>query len=93
MKRKHYGLISLCILLIVIGLVFNSNEKFVGTDDKAKQTITKINPNYKPWFNSMWKPPSSEIESLLFSVQAALGTGFIGYYIGYCIGKKEKCSE
>jgi cobalt/nickel transport protein len=27
-------------------------------------------------------PPSKEIESLLFMLQAALGAGLLGYYIG-----------
>ncbi|GIM28559.1 cobalt transport protein CbiN [Clostridium polyendosporum] len=89
MKRKHCGLIILCILLVVTGLVLGSDKGFSGTDDRAEQAINEINSNYKPWFNSMWEPPSSEIESLLFSLQAALGAGFIGYYIG----KKEKCSK
>ncbi len=30
----------------------------------------------------MWEPPSGEIESFLFCLQAAIGAGFIGYYIG-----------
>jgi cobalt/nickel transport protein len=30
----------------------------------------------------LWKPPSDEVESLLFSLQAALGAGFLGYVIG-----------
>ena len=29
-----------------------------------------------------WEPPSGEIESLLFALQAAIGAGFIGYYVG-----------
>jgi cobalt/nickel transport protein len=30
----------------------------------------------------VWKPPSPEIESLLFALQAALGAGVIGYVVG-----------
>ncbi len=30
----------------------------------------------------LWEPPSPEIESLLFAVQAALGAGVLGYYFG-----------
>lgn len=41
-----------------------------------------MNKDYEPWFESLWKPPSGEIESLLFASQAALGAGVIGYYIG-----------
>ncbi|CEO90262.1 hypothetical protein SSCH_790007 [Syntrophaceticus schinkii] len=38
---------------------------------------------------SIWEPPSGEIESLLFALQAAIGAGFIGYYFGFVKGRKE----
>ena len=55
---------------------------FAGADDKAKDLIGEINPNYQPWFESLIEPASGEIASLLFALQAALGAGFIGYYLG-----------
>ncbi|MBF0300864.1 MAG: energy-coupling factor ABC transporter substrate-binding protein [Oligoflexia bacterium] len=61
---------------------------FTGTDDEAKTLITEISPNYKPWFSSIMKPASSEIASLLFALQAALGAGFIGYFFGVARTKK-----
>jgi len=57
-------------------------EIFMGADDKAKITISTIAPQYKPWFKPLMEPPSSEISSLLFALQAALGAGFIGYWLG-----------
>ncbi|ABK98846.1 energy-coupling factor ABC transporter substrate-binding protein [Pelobacter propionicus] len=57
-------------------------EIFAGADDKAKDTITAIAPQYKPWFKPLMEPPSGEIGSLLFALQAALGAGFIGYWLG-----------
>ena len=44
-------------------------------------------------FNSIWEPPSGEIESLLFALQAAIGAGFIGYFIGYIRGKNKLKEE
>lgn len=55
---------------------------FKGTDDQAKDVISKIAPAYKPWLKPFMEPPSGEVESLLFALQAALGAGFIGYYLG-----------
>ncbi|NVN92654.1 MAG: energy-coupling factor ABC transporter substrate-binding protein [Desulfuromonadales bacterium] len=57
-------------------------EIFAGADDKAKDTIAAIAPQYKPWFKPFMEPPSNEIGSLLFALQAALGAGFIGYWLG-----------
>ena len=39
------------------------------------------------------EPPSGEIESLLFALQAAIGAGFIGYFIGYTRGKSKQKKE
>ncbi|MHB1349802.1 MAG: energy-coupling factor ABC transporter substrate-binding protein [Desulfobacteraceae bacterium] len=57
-------------------------EIFSGADGQAKELIGKIVPDYKPWATSLMEPPSGEIESLLFALQAALGAGFIGYWYG-----------
>ncbi|MDD1677697.1 MAG: energy-coupling factor ABC transporter substrate-binding protein [Methanomicrobiales archaeon] len=60
-------------------------EAWGGTDDKASQIIESS--GYEPWFTPVWEPPSGEIESLLFSVQAAGGALVIGYFFGYYRGK------
>lgn len=57
-------------------------EIFTGSDDQATNTIGKIDPSYKPWAKSLMVPPSGEVESLLFALQAALGAGFLGYWYG-----------
>jgi cobalt/nickel transport protein len=64
--------------LVVPGL----GGEFKGSDDLGTQAIEEAAPGYKPWFQPLWKPPSDEVESLLFSLQAALGAGFLGYVIG-----------
>lgn len=57
-------------------------EIFRGADDQAKEIISTIAPGYRPWLKPLLEPPSGEIGSLLFALQAALGAGFIGYYLG-----------
>ncbi len=44
--------------------------------------MDKQKSDYEPWFSNIWEPPSGEIESMLFALQAALGAGFIGYFFG-----------
>ncbi len=87
---KNLVLIAIVIGLAVVPLFIVKNAEFGGSDDHAEKAITEINAHYKPWFSPVWEPPSGEIESLLFSLQAALGAGFIGYYIGYGKGRKKK---
>jgi cobalt/nickel transport protein len=81
------------LLVIVIGagpLLFLKGAEFEGSDDQAEKAITQIDGNYKPWFSPVWEPPSGEIESLLFSLQAAIGSGIVCYYLGYLKGKSKK---
>lgn len=87
---KNSILVLLVVILTVVPLVIQSGAEFGGADGQAEQVITETNPNYQPWFQSVWEPPSGEIESLLFALQAALGSGFVGYYLGYARGKKKQ---
>jgi cobalt/nickel transport protein len=70
---------------LVGGLVllsFLTAGSWGGTDAAAVETVESVDPGYEPWFRSLWTPPSGEVESLLFSLQAAIGGLVIGYYIG-----------
>lgn len=90
MWGKNILLIVLVIAIAVIPLFIAKGAEFGGADGKAEEAITEIKADYVPWFAPVWEPPSGEIESLLFALQAALGAGFIGYYIGYARGRKNK---
>jgi cobalt/nickel transport protein len=65
-------------------------EVWGGADGLAEDKITEIAPDYEPWFSPFWEPPSGEIESLLFSTQAAIGALIIGYFFGYNRAKKQE---
>jgi cobalt/nickel transport protein len=89
MRIKNIILIIIVILLAVIPLWIKGGAEFGGADGQAEVAITQMQPDYKPWFSSIWEPPSGEIESLLFALQAAIGAGFIGYFLGYLRARKE----
>lgn len=93
MRTKNIILILLVVLLAVVPLWFKGGAEFGGADGQAEEAITQLQPGYEPWFESIWEPPSGEIESLLFALQAALGAGFIGYYLGYVKGRKETARD
>ena len=87
MNNKHYAvLIGVVVLLFVVPLVLLPSAEFGGADSGAEQAISDT--GYTPWFTSIWEPPSGEIETLLFSLQAAIGAIIIGYFIGYERGKR-----
>ena len=82
-------LILFAIIIIIVGVFsYVENSEFGGADGQAEEYIIEANPNYEPWFSNIWEPPGSEIESLLFALQAALGAGVICYIIGYYRGKR-----
>lgn len=64
---------------------------FSGSDGAAGEAIEEL--GYEPWFSSFWEPPSGEIESLLFALQAAIGAIIIGYFIGYWRGSSKYKKE
>ena len=68
-------------------------EIFGGSDDKAKNLIGEIRPDYRPWFEPIIEPASGEIASMLLALQAALGAGFIGYYVGTGVTREKMRRE
>lgn len=93
MRQKNILLLALVLFLTFTPLWLKRNADFGGADDRAEQAISQVDPGYKPWFNSIWEPPSGEVESLLFAAQAAIGAGFIGYYLGYARGRRQPLEQ
>jgi cobalt/nickel transport protein len=87
-NKQNIILLVLVALLAFGPMVLNKDAVFGGTDDQAQTVIESINPDYKPWVTAFWEPPSGEVESFLFALQAAIGAGFIGYFFGYQRGRK-----
>lgn len=90
MLKKNLLLLSIVVLLAIIPLFIQKNAEFGGADGEAEAAISEINKEYEPWFEAIWEPPSGEIESLLFVLQAAIGAGFIGYFIGFTRGRHKR---
>ncbi|MCU6497865.1 energy-coupling factor ABC transporter substrate-binding protein [Rugamonas sp. A1-17] len=66
---------------------------FTGADNRAQQAIGAIAPGYKPWFTPVFEPASDEIASLLFALQAAIGAGVIGYWLGTSVARERARRE
>jgi cobalt/nickel transport protein len=86
----NLALLAAAGLIFVVCLLFGgrtasdgaSAESFVGTDTAAVTSIEADHPDYTPWFEQLFAPPSAEVESGLFALQAALGAGVFGYALG-----------
>ena len=91
-KKTNIILLLLVVVIAIIPLVMfaglgEDDGYFGGADGEASEVIEGT--GYEPWFSSLWEPPSGEIESLLFALQAAIGAIIIGYFFGYWRGQKE----
>ncbi|AET70006.1 cobalt transport protein [Desulfosporosinus orientis DSM 765] len=85
---KNMIILVVVVVLAIVPLFIARGAEFGGADGQAEEAIMELNANYTPWFKALWEPPSGEIESLLFALQAAVGSGFVFYYIGYSKGKQ-----
>jgi cobalt/nickel transport protein len=90
LKKTNLILLLLVVLISAFPLFFHpSGSEFGGSDDQGPALIEQEHPDYKVWFSPVWEPPSGEIESLFFALQAAIGAGVVGYALGYLKGKNQ----
>jgi cobalt/nickel transport protein len=92
-----YGLeVLVALIIIVFAAVFlvqdaairaSGEEAWGGADGEAADLIEAS--GYEPWVEPFWAPPSGEVESLLFALQAAIGAVIIGYVFGYWRGSRK----
>ncbi|CCG07435.1 energy-coupling factor ABC transporter substrate-binding protein [Pararhodospirillum photometricum] len=90
--RDNRIIFALVVGILLLPLLMPSlkDAEFSGADSQAEGVITALAPDYQPWFESLWEPPSGEIESLLFALQAGLGAGILGYVLGFHRGRAGK---
>lgn len=72
-------LVVAVVALFAVPVLFVPGE-YAGSDGQAGEAIEAT--GYQPWFSPVWEPPSGEIESGIFAMQAAAGAGVLGYCLG-----------
>jgi len=87
MSRKLELIVLAIVLIFAVQFFYMSSTtdaEYGGADGEAEGVINEITGGtYEPIAKPIWEPPSGEIESLLFGLQAAIGAGVIGYFLGY----------
>ena len=86
--QKNLILVLLVVLIAAVPLWLCKDAEFGGADGAAEELIVETNPDYEPWFSPLFEPASGEIESMLFALQAAIGSGVVFFILGRLTAKK-----
>jgi len=85
-------IIAFCVLFLYTSASMSGAE-FAGSDNVGSGLVAELSgtplKNFQPLI-PQWQPPSSEIESCLFALQAAVGGILVGGVFGFWIGQKKK---
>ena len=102
MMFRKYGLelLTLVAILVFIGLFLmvsaGGSHEFSGSDDVGSQKIAELTgvsmDSIQPLI-PQYEPPSGEIESTLFALQASFGGLILGLVFGYWLGQKKSMSD
>jgi len=98
--KFRYSLEALAIIAIIVfsGIFLYTSStmdgaEFAGSDNVGSGLIAELSgiplENFQPLI-PQWEPPSGEIESCLFALQAAVGGILVGGVFGYWRGQKKK---
>jgi cobalt/nickel transport protein len=83
---------AFCILFLYTSSIMTDAE-FAGSDTLGSTQIAEMTGKAEEDFQPLiwqWAPPSGEIESGLFALQAAIGGILVGWVFGYWKGQKKR---
>ena len=84
------AIIAFCGLFLYTSSTMSEAE-FAGSDNVGSGLIAELSGKPVEDFAPLipqWEPPSGEIESCLFALQAALGGIFVGGVFGYWLAER-----
>jgi cobalt/nickel transport protein len=86
------AIVAFCGVFLYTSSTMRGAE-FAGSDTVGSGLIANLSgtpvENFQPLI-PQWEPPSVEIESCLFALQAAVGGILVGGVFGFWIGQKKK---
>jgi cobalt/nickel transport protein len=83
--QRNVVLGVLVVLLIGMPLFFIQGAEWGGADTLSTEAVQELQPDYQPWFESIFSP--EENERYFFGFQALLGSLFLSGALGWMIGR------
>ena len=84
------AVIAFCAIFLYVSA--GGTHEFSGSDDVGSQKISELTghpvDSFKPLI-PQYEPPSGEIESTLFALQASFGGLVLGLVFGYWLGQRK----
>lgn len=98
LSRYRFEILALLAIVAFCALFLYSssrmgNAEFAGSDTVGSSRVSELTGIPEEDFRPLiwqWVPPSGEIESALFALQAAVGGIFVGWVFGYWKGLKTR---
>jgi cobalt/nickel transport protein len=98
LRKYRFEILAMVAIVIFCGLFLYTsarmgNAEFAGADTVGSAKVSEITGIPEEQFQPLigqWVPPSGEVESALFALQAAIGGIAVGWVFGYWKGLKEK---
>jgi len=98
---KNYKLELITVIAVIAFVVSflyvssGGSHEFSGSDDVGSQKISELTGHPVESFTPVipqYEPPSGEIESTLFALQASFGGLVLGLVFGYWLGQRKSSS-
>lgn len=98
--RYRLEILAIVAILCFCGIFLYSSvllgdAEYAGSDTIGSSRVAELagvsEEDFQPLI-PQWEPPSGEIESCLFALQAAIGGIFVGWVFGYWKGQKNRSS-
>lgn len=86
------AIVAFCALFLYTSSTMGDAE-FAGSDTVGSGLVAELSGTPEDEIQPLipqWSPPSGEIESCLFALQAAIGGILVGGVFGYWMGQKKK---
>ena len=84
---RNLLLAVLAIGLVAVPLLFVQGAEWGATDGRNTEAIQELQPDYEPWFQSIFSPADLGIEPYMFGLQALLGSLALSAAMGWLIGR------